>query len=457
MPDDLRPPFRIQFDNARDPYTARNALGIAPSVAGAPTNAQYITAAADPTLTAERVLTNTATITWDFSTPGQAKASAAGGGNVGNSGTPTLGQYAKWVTATTIQGVAPATVLSDIGAAPLASPTFTGDPKAPTPTAGDNDTSLATTAFVTAAVAASGPTLGPPQGRLTLQTATPVMTTTQAAKTTILYSPYIGNVVPIWDGTKMVMTTFTELSVATTDTTKSPAAIGANKCNDWYVWNDAGTIRLGHGPDWTNDTTRNAVAAIPQRLGGLWVNNLSITNGPSPFFGTYVGTTRSNASSQLDWIYGASAVGGGAAFLGVWNCYNRVNVATTVIESAASWSNVYGYRPLNASTNNRVSAVFGLSEDMINVVVNAGGTAGSTFWVGVNIGFNSTSTVLAGSVYSGAYSPAGYSPLISWFSGMASLGFNYWQALEYSTQAGGGVFIGSTESIRAGTQFSARM
>jgi hypothetical protein len=38
------------------------------------------------------------------------------------------------------------------GAAPLASPTFTGDPKAPTPTTGDNDTSIATTAFVTTAV-----------------------------------------------------------------------------------------------------------------------------------------------------------------------------------------------------------------------------------------------------------------------------------------------------------------
>jgi hypothetical protein len=38
--------------------------------------------------------------------------------------------------------------------APKASPVFTGDPKAPTPTAGDNDTSIATTAFVTTAVAA---------------------------------------------------------------------------------------------------------------------------------------------------------------------------------------------------------------------------------------------------------------------------------------------------------------
>jgi hypothetical protein len=38
------------------------------------------------------------------------------------------------------------------GYSTLASPTFTGNPAAPTPTAGDNDTSIATTAFVTTAV-----------------------------------------------------------------------------------------------------------------------------------------------------------------------------------------------------------------------------------------------------------------------------------------------------------------
>ena len=42
--------------------------------------------------------------------------------------------------------------------APLASPAFAGNPTAPTPTAGDNDTSIATTGFVTAAVTASGAT-----------------------------------------------------------------------------------------------------------------------------------------------------------------------------------------------------------------------------------------------------------------------------------------------------------
>lgn len=43
------------------------------------------------------------------------------------------------------------------GYAPLASPTFTGDPKAPTPSAGDNDTSIATTAFVANAIASAAP------------------------------------------------------------------------------------------------------------------------------------------------------------------------------------------------------------------------------------------------------------------------------------------------------------
>jgi len=42
--------------------------------------------------------------------------------------------------------------LNASGFATIASPTFTGDPKAPTPTPGDNDTSIATTAFVDAAI-----------------------------------------------------------------------------------------------------------------------------------------------------------------------------------------------------------------------------------------------------------------------------------------------------------------
>jgi hypothetical protein len=73
---------------------------------GAPVGAEYVTSTADATLTNERVLTDTATITWDRTTAGQIKANtAAGGGNVSNSGTPALDQVGIWVTATTIKGI----------------------------------------------------------------------------------------------------------------------------------------------------------------------------------------------------------------------------------------------------------------------------------------------------------------------------------------------------------------
>jgi Concanavalin A-like lectin/glucanases superfamily/Chaperone of endosialidase len=47
---------------------------------GAPTDAEYITSTANATLSAERVLTDTATITWDRTTAGQIKANAVGSG-----------------------------------------------------------------------------------------------------------------------------------------------------------------------------------------------------------------------------------------------------------------------------------------------------------------------------------------------------------------------------------------
>jgi len=204
---------------------------------------------------------------------------------------------------------------------------------------------------------------GAPQGRLTLQSGVPVMTTSQAGRTAILYTPYIGNQIPIYNGTTMLPTTFSELSAATSDTTKNPSPIGAGKVNDWFVWNDAGTIRLSHGPDWTNDTTRSAGTALV-RQNGILLNNVAITNGPDAQRGTYVGTTRSDASSQLNWIFGQTGSGGVAAFLNVWNAYNRVQVATSVIDNGANYTYTSGtFRQARGSAGNQINFVIGLQED----------------------------------------------------------------------------------------------
>lgn len=230
-----------------------------------------------------------------------------------------------------------------------------------------------------------------PQGRLTLQSATPVMTTTQSAKTTIYYTPYVGSLIPIYDGFSFRNVSFSEISVATTDTTKNPAAIGASKVNDWFIWDDAGTLRLTHSVDWTNDTTR---ASSLTMVNGILLNTSSITNGPAASRGTYVGTTRSNGSSQLDYIFGASASGGTASTLFVWNAYNRVFTPTTVTDSGASYTYTSAtVRQARASAGMQISFVRGLDEDALQATANGYCVTTTTLnaFVSIGLGLDTTS------------------------------------------------------------------
>lgn len=296
-----------------------------------------------------------------------------------------------------------------------------------------------------------GGTLSPePQGRLTLLTASPVMPSSQSLKTTIYYTPYLGTTIPIYNGTLFVPTTFSELSISTSDTAHSPAAIGNNKVNDWFVWNDAGTIRLVHGPDWTDDLNRSVGTALV-RVNGLYLNNASITNGPAAQRGTFVGTTRSNGSAQLNWTYGSAASGGSAAILGIWNCFNRVFVSTNVSDTAA-WSYTSAtVRPSDNSTSNRISIVSGLAEDSYEFRFTQRFATATVAGANATIGFGRNGTAafdyssLGTSPASGASFNAGitangsYTPLI---------GFNFWQAMEAGDGTNATSFVGSATAYQ---------
>lgn len=304
--------------------------------------------------------------------------------------------------------------------------------------------------------ASGGGFLSPPQGRLTLASGMPVMTTAQSAKSTLYYTPYVGNQVLIYDGTSMVPMAFAELAVATTDTTKNPSAIGASKVNDWFVWNDGGTLRLSHGPDWTNDTTRSAGTALT-RVNGVLLNAVAITNGPGASRGTYVGTTRSNGSSLLDWIFGSTASGGGMASLNVWNAYNRADVATTVSDSITSWNySSAAVRPSENSTSNRIQFVSGLAEDGISTMLSQRiATATATGALGrIGIGLDSTS---AYSFHALGVSPASgvvfNAALTVQGSISPQVGAHYLQALESGDGTNSTTFVGGGEPY----QFSARL
>ena len=233
-----------------------------------------------------------------------------------------------------------------------------------------------------------------PGGRLTLVSNTPVPTTNSNGVNTIYWTPYQSALFPFYDGTSWTTVALSQLSALSTDTTKSPAAIGVAKVNDWFVWSDAGTNRLSHGPDWTNDTTRSAGTALVM-VNGILMNNAGITNGPAASRGVYVGTTRSNNSSLFQFYFGSNAAGGSDGKFYLWNMYNRVNFASRVVDDTASWTYAVNTpRMLNNSGQNRISFVAGLQEDgfaasmKVRLQIGAAAAAGS-----VGLGIDNTGVI----------------------------------------------------------------
>lgn len=325
--------------------------------------------------------------------------------------------------------------LSTIGAAFLAATNaFTGT------NSFAGNTLLAKTAF-------SGGSNLVPQGRLTLASGAPVMTSAQTGKTLIYYTPYVGNLVPLFDGTNFQLTPITELS---NDTTQSgaagPAAVVANSNYDLLLWNNGGTPTLSRSAPWASDTARGTGSGTAelQRVNGFPVNKQAITNGPPAGYGTYVGTVRSDSSGQINWQPGGIGSGGTAALLGVWNAYNRINVKGLIGDSTNSWSyNGTTTRPADNSTTMRVSFVQGLQEESFEAKYEAsfsndsgghGGYAGvgydnaSAFSGSANVGNNGTATGLWLNVSGAAIAQ--------------DLGFHFMQALEAGTGGGTQTWFG---------------
>lgn len=201
-------------------------------------------------------------------------------------------------------------------------------------------------------------------GRLTLTQGSPIMTGNVTNASELYYTPYASDYVVLWDGSNLQLKSFTELTMSTTDATKNPASVGASACYDAFVWNDAGTLRLSHGPAWTNCTTRGYTFT---QHGAFFFNTSAITNGPGAGLGLWVGSFFSNSSSKLEWLVGGSGSGGVAASLGVWNQYNRVNVTAQVWDWDGWWRNdSSGWRSAHGSTNNRVTVITGAADTQVD-------------------------------------------------------------------------------------------
>jgi len=172
-------------------------------------------------------------------------------------------------------------------------------------------------------------------GRLTLETGVPVSTSDQADKTTLYFTPYMGDLIYIYDGTSWVLYSFAELSL-------NISAFTASKPYDIFIYDNAGTLTL-EGLVWTDATTR-ATALTTQ-------NGIYVLTGATEK--RYLGTIYMDAASKCQ----DSLV---KRF--VWNYYNRSPKLLYTVENTAHFYNGAYRLWNNSSTNNLLNFIIGVLE-----------------------------------------------------------------------------------------------
>ena len=294
-----------------------------------------------------------------------------------------------------------------------------------------------------------------PQGRLTLATNTPVMTADVVNATTIYYTPYQGNTVPVYNsGTS----TFSPMAFSQFQLNLSSSYQTQSNIYDLFIGygspgGGAARLYLCAGPAWSSLTSRGTSAALTQ-WNGLWVNASTINcynqagtvSGPAAYF-DYVGSVYMTGNGETAMQFQPAATGGGTNnFIALYNAYNRVKAVAINEDNTTSWS--YGsttLRPADNSTSNRISFLDGLQQSFIDSeyqcfieVSNAGGL--------ISLGLDSTTTA-AGTLASwNSAAAATFSSPIAKLSSYPLLGLHYVQALE-SGQGTTTAYFGSTVQI----------
>ena len=342
-------------------------------------------------------------------------------------------------SARTAMGVAASGANTDITS--LSSPAL-GSATAVTLGGSDNSTHVATTAQVQAAISASATTgaTTPPQVRLSLSSSAPIQPSDITGATTIYALPYLGNFIPVWNGSTFVYKSFSGASLVLSTSNHTAGGV-----YDVYASIQGGNATLS-AMYWGGTGARSTTAAGKTQTGnssittqsGILVNNAAISNVDSfnnatgfpipQFQGTLLGSFYTTAAGQTAVTMKPSAISGGTNnIIGLCNAYNRVRISS-MCEDSASWT--YGaasWRPFHSSNSNRVSYVDSLQQ--ISVRTNANNyytSASANYQIGAVLdSTSSTPLSIAASTVGGAIpsSNESFAP---------QLGLHFIQAMEFA-------------------------
>jgi hypothetical protein len=290
-----------------------------------------------------------------------------------------------------------------------------------------------------------------PQGYLTLSSGNPVPNSGGdiVGSTVVYYTPYMGNLIPVYNGASFQSLTFSELTL-------NLVSQAASTIYDIFVFSSSGVLTLATGPAWAGSAagsgSRGTGAGTTQivRLGGLWVNAVSMSakNGSTTYTipanqGTYVGSIFIDATPGQVTCHRTF---GQSRKWGLWNCYNRVPIYLKAGDGTASWLVGSSLGPANGNSANSLTIFSGLTEEVADLRYESRATTGTigpgvTALFQIAVGFNNNS-VAAGRIalqslsVASSNSTAGFDMCARYVTIPNLPGINTIYALERNSNAG---------------------
>lgn len=202
------------------------------------------------------------------------------------------------------------------------------------------------------------------EGRLTLTSGTPVTTSDVTAASSLYFTPYHGNRIGVYDGTRWLLKTFSEITLSLTLT--------AAKAYDVFIDDDAATLTLGTA--WTDDTTR--AAALTTNNGIVLLNSDNTKRWIGTIYASGTNTTEDSAAKRY-----------------VWNAYNRVprSMSTGVITDSHSYTTAAYREWNNGSGSIRLQWINGEGTMAQTFLQSYHRTTAAAY---MSVGYDSTSTAI---------------------------------------------------------------
>ncbi len=256
--------------------------------------------------------------------------------------------------------------------------------------------------------------LATPGGRLTLTSGAPVTTADVAASTDVYYTPYLHNIIALWDGTIWQPVTFAEKTLAL-------GAVTSGLPYDVFGYLSGGDLAL-EKLAWASTTARATAISMQD---GRYCKTGDKTR-------LYLGTFHTISTTQTCDT---------AAKRFLWNMYNRVVKPLSYLAGEQNWT--YGtatWRQKNADAAAKVEIVLGVKEDLLDLtLVTSCTSSADNIYGAAALSEDVTNAPHANCHYQGG---GGAKTGTGWFPFASTLrtypqagGYHYYAWVEYATAA----------------------